>query len=169
MRNQHNIFIFLLLIVLSSCCFDKGSWDASNSINEAKEKNVLIAEYIPNISPVLIDSIVNIEIEKVWLEYKWDYQCKFVFFKRIVLVDSTRTKFIVKAKINGNHGRNFLIVKDTLDGGSACCNYKGTQGYFTKVDIPINQDSVFFYIIRDFKTRELLHRFEFHKVDKCIK
>lgn len=147
-------------MILSSCCLDKGNKNTSGSINEAKGKNVFIAEYIPKTPHLFIDSVVNIEIENAWLEYSWDYQCKYGFFKRIFVVDTSLTTFIVKTKTYSNYGGS-LIVKDTLD----CSSVSFMGSGFTEVDILPNQDSVFFYIISDFKNREVLHRFEFHKVD----
>jgi hypothetical protein len=70
------ISLIILFLLLSGCEFTSvnGYLAVSSSIQESKERNVFIQEYIVPQNPFIINDSIHIHVKYAWLEHKWRYK-----------------------------------------------------------------------------------------------
>ena len=93
-----NIKVFLIYLVTISCEFVITKMpERTFSIRESVEKNVFVAEYIPNERNVSLNDTINFEFQEVWLEFPWWYINQ---RKDIEIKDSLKGKILFRFKNN---------------------------------------------------------------------
>ncbi|MCB9047356.1 MAG: hypothetical protein H6550_14575 [Chitinophagales bacterium] len=120
------IILLVSILLFVSCGIEcivrkTGLNKVSLSIDDSKDKGVFVCELRPNKTSFILDSSNSFDLDKVWMEHIWTYDCV-NGFAELKVKEYTQLVFSIKNEIGDFDRCDYLFEKADLSRGVPLCS-----------------------------------------------